>query len=75
MIEAIPVGSVVSIVHGPKSELIEGVVKAVCVRDGNQVTYEVVWWNGRARQVEWLMAGEVVWTPTDKPLRIGFDVK
>lgn len=39
---------------------VDGLVTAVAIREGGKVTYEVVWWNDRTREREWLEACEVV---------------
>ena len=54
IVDLLPVGSEVLI-----GEKIEGVIKSICVNDNNQVTYQVVWWNGNARLCEWLDRFEV----------------
>lgn len=66
MIEAIPVGALVTIGDG-----IIGSVTAICVRNNNLVSYEVCWWNGRTRECKWLEAFEVQPDTTNKT-RIGF---
>ena len=52
------VGEILAIrLSGPRAALVE---------------YEVVWWNGRARTVEWVAAGEVRPQLPEESTQIGF---
>jgi hypothetical protein len=66
-IEVLPIGSRVALGDGE----VPGTISAVCVRGEGNVTYEVAWWNGRARIEQWLPASEVK-ARAAGPLRIGF---
>ncbi|MGZ6045670.1 MAG: hypothetical protein ACXWNW_14170 [Isosphaeraceae bacterium] len=54
MLEVLPLGSRVSLGDGT----IPAIVTAIIIR-GDRPSYEVVWWDGRARKSEWLETSEV----------------
>jgi hypothetical protein len=58
MIQAIPVGTRVK--FGCESDRIVGHVDGISIRSESHVTYEIVWWNGRARQSAWMAEREFV---------------
>jgi len=47
-----------SVEIGPESDPIRATVKQVCL-NGENIDYEVVWWNGGTRTTAWLTSGEV----------------
>ena len=51
---------------------IEAGILAVSIGPNAHVRYEVVWWDGKKRRVEWVEAVEVAPVGTDAPLQIGF---
>jgi hypothetical protein len=54
-LEVLRIGEVVSIGFGEK---IQGIIMEIAIsKDG--VMYKVVWWNGRERNEEWVMACEI----------------
>ncbi len=66
-IEVIAQGSTVLIGDG-----IEGKITAVTLRDKN-IVYEVTWWDGRIRRVEWLQSQEVREKDRCQKTKIGFN--
>lgn len=56
---------------GPTDDPIIGIVSAITYR-GCKVTYEIVWWDGSARKVEWLGEFEVR-SSSKKDFNIGFN--
>ena len=57
MLSLLAVGTKVEIGYG--ADHVVGHVNAICIRERDYVTYEVVWWDGRNRRSEWLARGEI----------------
>ena len=38
---------------------IPGIIVSIMIKGNNRVLYEVAWWNGRERKLEWLESSEV----------------
>ena len=52
-------------------EEIKGLISGVCIRSNGYITYEITWWNGNDRKVEWVQVDEI--SPIEpKSQRIGF---
>ncbi len=73
-LQVTPIGTPVRF-GGNDGDRIPGVVNAICVREGDHVTYEVVYWDGRTRKCEWMERRElIVEEKVAKVVRIGFGV-
>lgn len=70
VVTVLPVGQAVDL-NGD----IDGVITAVTIRmasPGLHVCYEVEWWNGRDRRVEWFQESQVQPKENRRSQRIGF---
>lgn len=65
-VEVFALGALVTLLH-PK---LDAVITAVNIREEG-TTYEVVWWDGKARKCEWVTAAEID-AGDDERRRIGF---
>lgn len=50
---------------------IDALIVAVQIDSGWSVTYQVAWWNGNTRELEWITADEIS-AANDGPTTIGF---
>jgi hypothetical protein len=68
---AFKIGTEVNIKHHDAS--IIGKINAIMLRGlNNCAAYEVVWWDGNNRKLEWLSDHEIEATDSSKKTKIGF---
>ena len=68
MIEILPIGTKV-IIGGS----IQATIIGISIREQNNLTYEVMWWNEGNRKTEWLWPIEIEASP-DKMYVVGFKI-
>jgi hypothetical protein len=66
-LEVITVGSRVEL-----AEDVHGILTAICIRENNNITYEVGFWNGRSYDSRWFTSHEIRSTDLGDKKKIGF---
>jgi len=68
MIEVVDIGTKVEFADGLK-----GTITAICVRNPTKtINYEILYWDGRVRKVEWMNLEEFAVVDDDAFTTIGF---